>query len=149
MYRFIPARILMFLLGFLLLELAALVIVGSEAGFLTMLAIVIGTGILGSTLARRQGTGVMLRVVTEVTLGRLPGKPLLEGALILFGAILLLLPGLVGDCVGLVLMIPQVRFLVIRRAQNYLQRRFRLQPAVPRPSATQPGGVIDVEFDRE
>jgi len=65
----------------------------------------------------------MLRVRVEMDAGRTPQTSFLEGLLLFIGGILLILPGLIGDTVGLLLLIPFVRHLAAPRLSAYLTAR--------------------------
>ena len=106
-----------------LLELVALWQVGLLVGFWPVVALVGVTGLLGGSLAKREG----LRVWNEWTLatrrGEVPAVGLVDGLLVLLGGLLLLSPGLLGDVVGLVLLIPPTRRVVAGVVRARLQAR--------------------------
>lgn len=92
-----------------LIELALLIEVGKHIGVFNTIAIVILTGLLGAALARYEGFGIIARIQSELARGELPGNSLIEGALILAGALLLLTPGLLTDAIGFALLLPVTR----------------------------------------
>lgn len=103
---------LAFLLVFIaipLLELALLIRVGQIIGVAATIGIVIGTAILGLVMVRREGFTIVTRARQALASGNPPVMPVAEGALVFFGGALLILPGLIGDAIGLVLLIPPVR----------------------------------------
>lgn len=107
------------LVPFLLLALPALeitvfIIVGSQIGVLPTLMIVIATAIAGAILLRVQGFGVLRQIRQTLDEGRMPGRELVHGVMILAAGILLLTPGLVTDTLGFLLFIPPVRDFVWR-----------------------------------
>lgn len=91
------------------MEIAVFVVVGRQIGVLTTLALVLLTAVAGSILMRIQGFGMLARMQRELAEGRLPGRELVHGVMILVAGILLLLPGFVSDLLGLLLFIPPVR----------------------------------------
>lgn len=103
-----------------LVELVLLLQVGEWIGLGWTLVIVLGTGVLGATLARRQGLRAWLAIQAELREGRMPGARLVDGLMILVGGIVLLTPGLITDLAGFLLLIPATRAL-LKRA---LGRRF-------------------------
>lgn len=103
-----------------LVELALLLQVGRLIGLGWTLALVIATGFLGATLARRQGLRAWLAIQVELQRGRMPGGALVDGLLILIGGIVLLTPGILTDLAGFALLIPGTRAIVKR----LLRRRF-------------------------
>lgn len=92
-----------------LIELALLIEVGQHIGVFNTIAIVILTGLLGAALARSEGFAVITRIQSEMARGELPGDSLIEGGLILAGAMLLLTPGLLTDALGFALLLPLTR----------------------------------------
>ena len=106
---------LVFLLLFIaapLVELAVLIRVGQAIGIAATLAIVIGSAILGLFVVRLQGFTVFGRMRETLAEGQPPVVPMAEGALLLQAGILLILPGLIGDTIGLLLLIPPLRQLI-------------------------------------
>ncbi|MFQ5750554.1 MAG: FxsA family protein, partial [bacterium] len=73
-----------------LIELALLIKLGQHIGLFNTIAVVIVTGIVGAALARYEGFGILHRIQNELARGQLPAESLLDGALILAGALLLL-----------------------------------------------------------
>jgi len=119
-----------------LVELYVIVQVGQEIGVLNTIGLMIVISIVGAWLARHEGVWVLRRIQEQVAQGRVPGNELIDGALVLLGAVLLLVPGFVGDAVGLLLLFPPTRAifraLVKRRLQIVSIRR------------TGPDDVIDI-----
>ncbi|MFN3545917.1 MAG: FxsA family protein [Mesorhizobium sp.] len=103
-----PFLFLMFL-AVPLLEIAAFVVVGSRIGVIAALGMVLITAIVGSVLLRVQGFGLLRRIQVETDSGRVPGRELVHGAMILLAGFLLLLPGFVTDAVGFLLFVPAFR----------------------------------------
>ncbi|MCL4766131.1 MAG: FxsA family protein [Hyphomicrobiaceae bacterium] len=101
--------LLLILVAIPLLELAVLIRAGQLIGVAPTLAIVVGTALLGLVVVRQQGFSIVSRAREAISSGRPPIMPVAEGALVLFAGGLLILPGLIGDAIGLVLLIPPVR----------------------------------------
>lgn len=106
-----------------LIELAILIEVGQLIGLLPTLGLVIGTGAAGAWLARREGARSWRAVQRELEGGRLPGRELVHGLIVLVAGIVLVTPGVLTDLAGLLLLLRPVRRAVIRRLQNYYIRR--------------------------
>jgi UPF0716 protein FxsA len=109
-------RYLLLVLGLLLagayLELTVLLMVADQWGWLSALATTILTGIGGIAIARSQGWYVAWKMVDDLEAGRVPVASMFEGLLLLVAGVLLLLPGLISDGIGLLLLIPWVRQVV-------------------------------------
>jgi UPF0716 protein FxsA len=90
-------------------ELWLLIQIGERIGFWPTLWIVLGTGVLGGVLARYQGSRAWREIFQAMREGRAPKRELAAGALFLFGAALLLTPGVITDAIGFTLMVPAAR----------------------------------------
>ena len=111
-----------------LIELMLLIQVAKHTSFLTTIMLVIITGIIGSWLARREGTMTWFRFQSALSEGRVPSSEIQDGLMIVFAAALLLTPGLLTDAIGFTLLVPQGRELVrktlLRRYMEKFQMRF-------------------------
>lgn len=113
-------RLLLLFIAVPLVELVLLVEIGQRIGLLATVAIVILTGALGASLARRQGVTTLARLRTELDAGRLPAEAIVDGVLILLAAAVLVTPGVLTDVVGFLCLVPVCR----RVLKVYLKRRF-------------------------
>jgi len=104
-----------------LLEIAILVKIGTLIGFWPTMFIVIGTGILGASLAKVQGLVVWRRIQNELRAGNMPAEEMIDALLILIGGVALLTPGLLTDSLGLSMLIPWSRSWF----KKWLRRKFR------------------------
>jgi UPF0716 protein FxsA len=112
--------LLILFIGIPLLELAILIKVGALIGTLNTILLILISGILGATLAKQQGLGVITRLREELARGHVPSDELLNGICILVGGFLLLTPGLLTDALGFALLIPPVREII----KKYLRHKF-------------------------
>lgn len=97
-----------------IVEIALFIQVGGVIGLWPTLAIVVLTAVAGSTLMRAQGAMTLNRLQAALAEGRNPSDPIAQGAMILVAGVLLLTPGFFTDAVGLALLLPPVRLLLIR-----------------------------------
>jgi UPF0716 protein FxsA len=135
-----------------LIEIASFIIVGQSIGVLSTLGLIVLSAVLGVVLLRSQGAGILRRLQTETKNGVDPGRELVHAALLVVAAFLLIVPGFVGDIVGILLLFPFVRDFAWRVlkpkivvASSFGERGFR----TGRPS---PDTVVDLgedEFQRE
>jgi len=107
-----------------LIELSLLIKVGSLIGFWRTVAIILITGLGGAYLAKVHGFAVIDAIKLDITQGRFPAERLLDGAIILFGAALLITPGLITDLIGILCMFPASRQLFKTPLKKYLRRKF-------------------------
>jgi UPF0716 protein FxsA len=109
-------------------EIAAFVLVVEQVGFLWALLILILVSALGPFVVRRVGSGVLADTKERLAMGEVPTRELLDGLVVLFGGVMICVPGFVGDAFGLLLMIGPLRHLVIRAFGHQLARRVQKMP---------------------
>jgi UPF0716 protein FxsA len=111
-------RVLLGLIAWSLVEIALFVTVGSWVGVLGTLAIVLGSGVAGVWVLRQQG--VQLGQALRQNMG--PGRdPVAHSGLVGLGAVFLILPGFLTDMIGLALLVPPVRAVIIARIGSRLR----------------------------
>ena len=143
-----------------LIELYLLAIVGAQVGFLPTVALVIVTGVVGASLARREGFRVLAEWQDAMVAGQMPRDGVAGGLLVLVGGILLITPGILTDIIGFLLMVPILRrtlagvltsWMAAKVAKGQVQVVRGVSPFGPRASVRRPaprptpGGVIEVE----
>ncbi len=111
----------------LLAEIAAFIFVGEAIGVGATLALVLLSMIAGVLLLRRQGVATLMRIRAESAAGRVPAKPLLDGAVLALAALLMITPGFITDIAGLLLFVPAVRGALWRRIRGRLDVRMARQ----------------------
>ena len=106
-------------------ELVLLIEVGRQIGTINTLLLIVATGVLGASLAGRQGVGVVRKIQTEMASGHLPGDAIFDGLLILIAGIVLMTPGILTDIAGFLCLIPATRraikAIIIRRMEAAVQ----------------------------
>ena len=107
------------------LELYLLVKVGSITGALAMVAWTFASAIIGLWAVRAQGQGAMERSRMAIEQGQNPQEGIMDSMLLFFAGVLLILPGLISDAVGLFLLVPVFRRLLMHSLGRYLTERVR------------------------
>ncbi len=102
-------------------ELLLLIQIGRWMGFWPTALLVIGTGVVGSYLARREGLQTLQRIQAALGRGELPGNELMDGAILLVSGAFLLTPGILTDLAGLLGLLPFTRAYL----RGYLQKRLK------------------------
>ncbi|MFD7444911.1 FxsA family membrane protein [Streptomyces sp. NPDC059909] len=119
--------------AWLVLEIWLLTVVAGAAGGLTVFALLVGGAVLGAVVIKRAGRRAF-RNLTETLQRQQPGvapaaapgdRPSSGNGLLMLGGLLLMLPGLISDAVGLLLLVPPVRAALGRYAEKSLERRMR------------------------
>ena len=106
-----------------IIEIWLLIQVGRVIGALPTVVILLFISMTGAWLARSQGFRVIAAIRDEMAAGRLPAAHFLDGALILTGGILLLVPGFFTDLLGLFFLIPASRTLLKRWLRARLEQK--------------------------
>ncbi|USG68478.1 membrane protein FxsA [Brevibacillus ruminantium] len=102
------------------IELWGLIAVGKVIGPWYTIALVLLTGFVGAWLAKQQGLQVMRMLQLQLSRGQMPGETLIDGALVLSGGIMLLMPGFFSDVVGIIFLIPYTRMIVRHLVKKWL-----------------------------
>lgn len=101
-------------------DLYLLIQLSDSLGFLNVLMLVLGTGVIGGFIARSEGIDVLIRLSSSVSLEEV-SRNMLEGLLILVGGFGLLLPGLLTDGLGACLIFKPFRQRIAVRISDRLK----------------------------
>jgi UPF0716 protein FxsA len=101
-------------------ELALLIQIGRWVGLWPTLGLIAVTGVIGASLASREGLRAWHAFQDDLARSRIPGRPILDGLSIFVGGALLLTPGLLTDLLGFTLLARPTR----RWIQNRVVNRF-------------------------
>ncbi|HEX5658791.1 MAG TPA: FxsA family protein [Polyangiales bacterium] len=104
-------------------ELWLLVRIGRLFGAPSVLAYVLTMIFVGGWLARNQGRRVLEQARAALQSGQVPEEGLLGGALVWIGAVLLIIPGVISDLLGVLCLIPITRRAIGARLQRALASR--------------------------
>jgi len=105
---------LIFLIAMVLAELYVMIGVGEVIGAGWTVFLVVFTAVFGGLLVRHQGMSAFMRAQQSMARGEAPELEMLEGVALFLGGMLLLIPGFLSDVVGLLMLLPPLRRVVIR-----------------------------------
>ncbi len=113
-----------------LLELWLLIMLASETGVLGVFAVLAGGLVLGAVVIKRAGRRAWRSLAEQLQQQQSGAAPPPEdgrgrgsgNGLTMLAGLLLMVPGLVTDAAGLLLLLPPVRALVRRRATRMIER---------------------------
>jgi UPF0716 protein FxsA len=106
-----------------MVEIYLLIQVGQVVGPWWTILLLVGAGVLGSYLLKREGGRAWSALREALGRGRMPARELADGALILVGGTLLLTPGFLSDVVGLFCILPVTRPVARRVLTVVVARR--------------------------
>ncbi|QNI02873.1 FxsA family protein [Halomonas sp. SH5A2] len=156
--------ILVFVSLFTLLDFVILFSIGSQIGLLVTLLLVIGTGVVGLHLIRKEGVATFARARQRMQAGEIPSNELFTGAALIFGGALLMAPGFLSDALGLACLVPNARRQLLKlltalglkaaaqrttghdTSWSYQQDAPRYRQGESTSSADQPQGPIEGDF---
>jgi UPF0716 protein FxsA len=107
-------------------ELYVIIQIGQAIGTVDTIGLLVIVSAVGAWLVKRQGLGLLRRAQILMQQGKVPGREIVDGVLVLFAGALLLTPGFVTDLAGIALLLPPVRAAVRQVARRSLARRVEL-----------------------
>lgn len=131
----------------LIAEVALLTVVGRSIGVGWLLTILVAEAAIGGWLVRREGSRAWASLRAAERDPAAMGPALTDAALVLMGAILLMLPGFLSDAVGLLFLIPATRGIARRGVTGVfraLTRKYRDQAGLI-VAKTTPSTVVEGE----
>ena len=103
------------ILGIPLIEIYLFIKVGSEIGAVNTILLILTTAIVGIWYARYEGFNTLRSGMSQLVKNELPLYEIVSGAAIAFAALLLILPGFATDIVGILLVFPLTRKIILSK----------------------------------
>jgi UPF0716 protein FxsA len=134
-------------------ELYVIIRVGELIGVVPTLILLLADALLGSMLLKHQGRTAWRRFNQALAERRLPGREVVDGALVIVGGTLLLAPGFITDVAGIFLLLPPTRAIARRLLKRFAIGRFAVVSVgsgpgpFTRPPGDGPGRSRDYDFD--
>ncbi|WP_411816817.1 FxsA family protein [Hyphococcus sp. DH-69] len=104
-------------------EIAVLLTAGNAFGALPVVLACIFTAFLGGFLIKMQGLAALNAAQSDLQTGRLPVDSVVDGALLIVAAPLLMTPGFLTDAAGFLLLVPPIRRELARIALRFIRAR--------------------------
>ncbi|MGI8507455.1 MAG: FxsA family protein [Solirubrobacteraceae bacterium] len=129
--------VLLLLILWPIAELFVAIEIANAIGVLLTVLLLIAGWPLGVWLVRAEGRAAWRRLRAAVAADRPPAREVLDGALVMAGGALLIVPGFITDAIGLVLLLPPSRSLarlgIVRNFRSRLVVRATRFGGPPRP----------------
>lgn len=129
-----------------IIEIYLWIEIGGLIGFFPTLFFIIFTAVLGTWLFRQQGFATWRCFQEAVARGEVPAYEMIEGVMLLIGAVLLIAPGFFTDLLGFICLIPSLRRTI---AQYMLQHSIVQMQSSPFTQPTQERDAIEGEYRKE
>ena len=103
------------ILGIPLIEIYLFIKIGSEIGALNTILLILTTAVVGIWYARYEGFNTLRSGMSQLVKNELPLYEIVSGAAIAFAALLLILPGFATDILGILLVFPVTRKIILSK----------------------------------
>ena len=112
-------------IGIPLIEIYLFIKIGSQIGAFNTILLIIITAVVGVLYVRYEGFNTLKSGISQLVKNELPVYEIISGATLAFAAFLLILPGFATDLLGILLVIPITRKLILNRyiKKNTLKKR--------------------------
>ncbi len=112
---------LLLIIAIPVIEIYLFIKIGSQIGAFNTLALIFLTAFLGIIYARYEGFNTLKSAMSQLVKNELPVYEIVSGAALAFAALLLILPGFTTDLLGLLIVFPPTRKLILKKV-SYKQR---------------------------
>ena len=105
---------LLLLISIPLIEIYLFIKIGSYIGAFNTVSLILITAIVGIIYARYEGFNTLRSGMSQLIKNEIPVYEIISGAALAFAALLLILPGFATDLMGLILIFPPTRKLILK-----------------------------------
>ena len=106
--------VLLLLISIPLIEIYLFIKIGSYIGAFNTVSLILITAIVGIIYARYEGFNTLRSGMSQLIKNEIPVYEIISGAALTFAALLLILPGFATDLMGLILIFPPTRKLILK-----------------------------------
>ena len=106
---------LVLIIGIPLIEIYLFIKIGSQIGAFNTVLLILTTAVIGVAYARYEGFNTLKSGIEQLVKNEMPVYEIVSGATLAFAAFLLILPGFATDLVGILLVIPFTRRILLSR----------------------------------
>mgnify|MGYP002838541705 FL=1 len=105
--------VLILIIGIPLIEIYLFIKIGSHLGAFNTVLLILTTAIAGVAYARYEGFNTLKSGMSQLIKNEIPIYEIISGATLAFAAFLLIFPGFATDILGILLVIPITRKLIL------------------------------------
>ena len=107
--------VLLLIIGIPLIEIYLFIKIGSQIGAFNTVLLILTTAVVGVAYARYEGFNTLKSGIRQLVKNEMPVYELVSGATLAFAAFLLILPGFATDMIGILLIIPLTRKIILTK----------------------------------
>ena len=107
--------VLLLIIGIPLIEIYLFIKIGSQIGAFNTVLLILITAVAGVSYARYEGFNTLKSGMSQLIKNEMPIYELISGATLAFAALLLIFPGFATDLVGVLLVLPITRRLILEK----------------------------------
>ena len=107
--------LLLLLISIPLIEIYLFIKIGSQIGAFNTISLIFITAFIGVIYARYEGFNTLKSGMSQLVKNELPIYEIISGAALTFAALLLILPGFATDLIGLLIIFPPTRKLLLKK----------------------------------
>ena len=108
-----------------LIEIYLFIKIGSQIGAFNTVLLILTTAVVGVAYARFEGFNTLKSGIAQLVKNEMPVYEIISGATLAFAAFLLILPGFATDFIGILLVIPFSRRILLNRFINKKKQKVK------------------------
>ena len=116
---------LFLIIGIPLIEIYLFIKIGSQIGAFNTVLLILTTAVAGVAYARYEGFNTLKSGLSQLVKNEIPMYEIISGATLAFAALLLILPGFATDMIGILLIIPFTRKVILSKFINKNKKKYK------------------------
>ena len=117
--------VLILIIGIPLVEIYLFIKIGSQIGAFNTVLLILTTAIIGVFYVRYEGFNTLKSAMRQLVKNEIPVYEIISGATLAFAAFLLIIPGFATDLIGILLVIPYSRRIILGRFIKKNKAKYR------------------------
>ena len=109
---------LLLIISIPIIEIYLFIKIGSQIGAFSTISLIFITAFLGIIYARYEGFNTLKSGMSQIVKNEIPIYEIVSGAALAFAAFLLILPGFATDILGLLIIFPPTRKLLLKKVST-------------------------------
>ena len=134
--------LLLLIISIPLIEIFLFIKIGSQIGAFNTVSLILITAFVGVIYARYEGFNTLKSGMSQIIKNEIPIYEIISGAALTFAAFLLILPGFATDILGLLIIFPPTRKLLLKKIPTKYSENKKKQDFIE-------GEFEDIDEDNE